>query len=38
MKAQDLILGVIGIAILVVWGSIYGVISWIFTGEAFPND
>ena len=38
MKPIDVFLGVVGLLILAVFGSIYCVISWIFTGEAFPND
>ena len=38
MKAQDVILGAIGLCILAVWATAYATISWTFTGEAWPHD
>ena len=38
MNLVDVLLGAVGLLILAVFGSIYCVIAWIFTGEAFPND
>ena len=38
MKAQDILLGIVGICIIVVYGTAYATINYILFGKAFPND
>ena len=38
MNIRDLFLGAIGIAAIVVIGVTHMTVSFIFTGEFFPND
>lgn len=38
MKLSDAVLGVIGLCLIAVWGVVYMTVSFIFTGECFPND
>ncbi len=38
MKPLDIVLGLIGICVLIVWCFVYSAVCFIFTGEAFPND